>query len=87
MLTSNKRVTLEGRSVVDGNEIVRFIANIPTGADTRASFDTYINDQEAYRTNLKQVWKDEDEFRAIVREQEETAYATATEEDSEEKAE
>ncbi len=79
MLKSNKRVTLEGRSVVDGVEIVRFTANIPTDTDTRAQFDTYINDQEAYRTNLKQVWEDADAFQKLVREQEQVAY-TSTEE-------
>ena len=75
MLKVNKQTTLEGRSVIDNTEVVRFRATIPSSGTTPASFDTYVNDQSTYRQNIKQIRADEDEFRNAVREQEDEVYA------------
>lgn len=83
MLKVNKQTTLEGRSVIDNTEVVRFRATIPSGGNTPASFDTYVNDQSAYRQNIKQIRADEDEFRSAVREQEDEVYAEPVDETEE----
>lgn len=41
----------------------------------KTTMNTYINDQVAYRKNLKAVRADSDEFRAYVRDEEDKIFA------------
>lgn len=86
-LTKEKSVSLSGRSIIGNAEVARFSAQVATDENDSTTMNTYINDQAAYRKNLKAVRADSDEFRAYVREEEDKIFAevesTATNENTE----
>lgn len=88
-LTKEKSVSLSGRSIIGNVEVARFSAQVATDENDSTTMNTYINDQAAYRKNLKAVRADSDEFRAYVRDEEDKIFAeaeaTATTEDTETK--
>lgn len=75
MLIKEKSVSLSGRSVIDNVEVARFNAQVATNDNDTTSMNTYINDNVAYRKNLKVVRADTDEFRNYVRDQEDKIFA------------
>lgn len=88
-LTKEKSVSLSGRSIIGNVEVARFNAQVATDENDSTTMNTYINDQAAYRKNLKAVRADSDEFRAYVRDEEDKIFAEAespaTNEDTETK--
>lgn len=88
-LTKEKSVSLSGRSIIGNVEVARFSAQVATDENDSTTMNTYINDQAAYRKNLKAVRADSDEFRAYVRDEEDKIFAEAespaTNEDTETK--
>lgn len=88
-LTKERSVSLSGRSIIGNVEVARFSAQVATDENDSTTMNTYINDQAAYRKNLKAVRADSDEFRAYVRDEEDKIFAeaeaTATTEDTETK--
>ena len=88
-LTKEKSVSLSGRSIIGNVEVARFNAQVATDENDSTTMNTYINDQAAYRKNLKAVRADSDEFRAYVQDEEDKIFAevesTATNEDTETK--
>ena len=70
MLKQSKSVTLNGKSIIDGQETARFNVTIPTGENETPQFSIYVNDGELYQKNLEKVWADRDEFEKAVREPE-----------------
>ena len=73
--TKEKTVNLSGRSVIDDVEVARFSAQVATDINSTTTTNTYINDQAAYRKNIKQVRDDSDAFRAYVRAEEDKLFA------------
>lgn len=89
-LTKEKSVSLSGRSIIGDVEVARFSAQVATDESDTTTMNTYINDQVAYRKNLKAVRADSDEFRTYVRGEEDKIFAEAeagtdTAEDAEKK--
>ena len=78
-LIKEKTVLLVGRSVINNVEVARFNANIATNDDSMTTTNTTVNNVEAYRTNLRQVRKDADEFQTYVREVEDEAFTDDSE--------
>lgn len=76
-LTKEKSVSLSGRSIIGNVEVARFSAQVATDENDSTTMNTYINDQAAYRKNLKAVRADSDEFRAYVRDEEDKIFAEA----------
>ena len=76
-LTKEKSVSLSGRSIIGNVEVARFSAQVATDENNSTTMNTYINDQAAYRKNLKAVRADSDEFRAYVRDEEDKIFAEA----------
>ena len=76
-LTKEKSVSLSGRSIIGNVEVARFNAQVATDENDSTTMNTYINDQAAYRKNLKAVRADSDEFRAYVRDEEDKIFAEA----------
>ena len=74
MLKQSKSVTLNGKSIIDGQETARFNVTIPTGENETPQFSIYVNDGELYQNNLEKVWADRDEFEKTVREEEKKLY-------------
>ena len=54
-----------------------FRSQVATDENDTTTMNTYINDQVAYRKNLKAVRADSDEFRAYVRDEEDKIFAEA----------
>lgn len=79
MLSKEKKVQLSGRALINNVEVARFSAQVATDINDSTTMNTYINDQEAYRKNLKAVRADSDEFRAYVRDEEDKIFAEDTE--------
>lgn len=89
-LTKEKSVSLSGRSIIGDVEVARFSAQVATDESDTTTMNTYINDQVAYRKDLKAVRADSDEFRTYVRNEEDKIFAEAeagtdTAEDAEKK--
>ena len=88
-LTKEKSVSLSGRSIIGDVEVARFSAQVATDENDTTTMNTYINDQVAYRKNLKAVRADSDEFRAYFLDEEDKIFAEAgspaTNEDNETK--
>ena len=76
-LTKEKTVSLSGRSIINDVEVARFSAQVATDENDTTTMNTYINDQVAYRKNLKAVRTDSDEFRVFVRDEEDKIFAEA----------
>lgn len=81
-LTKEKMVNLSGRSVIDNVEVARFSAQVATDINSTTTTNTYINDQTAYRKNIKQVRDDSDAFRAYVRAEEDKLFAETADPDT-----
>lgn len=75
MLSKEKKVQLNGRSVIDNVEVARFSAQVATDINDSTTMNTYISDQAAYRKNLQTVRSDSDEFRTYVRSEEDKIFA------------
>lgn len=75
MLSKEKKVQLNGRSVINNVEVARFSAQVATDINDSTTMNTYINDQTAYRKNLQTVRSDSDEFRTYVRSEEDKIFA------------
>lgn len=80
MLKQSKSVTLNGKSIIDGQETARFNVTIPTGENETPQFSIYVNDGELYQKNLEKVWADRDEFEKAVREEEKKLYEQESDE-------
>lgn len=74
MLSKEKKVQLNGRSVIDNVEVARFSAQVATDINDSTTMNTYISDQAAYRKNLQTVRSDSDEFRTYVRSEEDKIF-------------
>ena len=73
MLKKEKTLNLTGRSLVNGTDVVRFDARLsPTGGTT--TINTYVNDQELYEKNRREVRKDMNDFRQYVFDQEDELF-------------
>ena len=73
MLKKEKTLTLSGRSLVNGADVVRFDARLSsTGGAT--TINTYVNDQELYEKNRREVRKDMNDFRQYVFDQEDVLF-------------
>lgn len=73
MLKKEKTLTLSGRSLVNGTDVVRFDARLSsTGGAT--TINTYVNDQELYEKNRREVRKDMNDFRQYVFDQEDVLF-------------
>lgn len=81
-LTKEKTVNLSGRSVINNVEVARFSAQVATDINSTTTTNTYINDQAAYRKNIKQVRDDSDAFRTYVRAEEDKLFAETTDADT-----
>lgn len=74
MLKKEKSISLTGRSLVNGTEVVRFDARLSsTGGAT--TINTYVNNQELYEKNRREVRKDMNDFRQYVFDQEDELFA------------
>lgn len=73
MLKKEKTLTLSGRSLINGTDVVRFDARLSsTGGAT--TINTYVNDQELYEKNRREVRKDMNDFRQYVFDQEDVLF-------------
>lgn len=73
MLKKEKTLNLTGRSLVNGTDVVRFDARLSsTGGAT--TINTYVNDQELYEKNRREVRKDMNDFRQYVFDQEDVLF-------------
>ena len=66
MLKTNKNITLNGVSVIDGIQVVYMNATISTDGGNGANVNKTIANQEVYVTNKVQVRADIAEFEAKV---------------------
>lgn len=66
MLTKTKKITIEGKSVVDGVKIATFMASIDSECPSDISFSSYQNNKAAYKDNRVAVRADEAEFEDYV---------------------
>lgn len=85
-LTKEKTVNLSGRSMIGNVEVARFSAQVATDINSTTTTNTYINDQAAYRKNIKQVRDDSDAFRTYVRAEEDKLFAEIAGADTEDSA-
>lgn len=65
-LQTTKSVTLQGNSTVSGNQIVYLTANVTTESAGNTSITQNIQNQELYRTNLKECRGDINAFQEKV---------------------
>lgn len=73
MLKKEKTLNLAGRSLIDGTEVARFDARLSsTGGAT--TINTYVNNQELYEKNRREVRKDMSDFRQYVFDQEDELF-------------
>jgi len=73
MLKKNKSISLTGESMINGQLVARFSANVSSdnieGSNSN-SFNTYIYNQELYEANRREVRKDMADFQQYVFDQE-----------------
>lgn len=62
MLTKTKKITLEGRSIIDGNEIAGFVATIDSTDPKNINFSSWQINKDLYKQNRVEVRADEAEF-------------------------
>lgn len=67
MLETNKSISLSGNSKIDEKSVVYLSATIST-EDGRSNSSTTVQNMELYEKNKVQCRADEDEFRQMVRE-------------------
>ncbi|HAP22490.1 MAG TPA: hypothetical protein DCR08_00780 [Lactobacillus sp.] len=74
MLKKEKTLNLTGRSVINGTDVVRFDARLSSTGGT-TTINTYVNNQELYEKNRREVRKDMNDFRQYVFDQEDELFA------------
>lgn len=74
MLKKEKTLNLTGRSLVNGTDVVRFDARLSSTGGT-TTINTYVNNQELYEKNRREVRKDMNDFRQYVFDQEDELFA------------
>lgn len=77
MLKKEKSLNLTGRSLINGTEVARFDARLSSNGGA-TTINTYINNQELYEKNRREVRKDMSDFRQYVFDQEDELFADAT---------
>lgn len=78
MLKKEKTLNLTGRSLINGTDVVRFDARLSSTGGT-TTINTYVNNQELYEKNRREVRKDMNDFRQYVFDQEDELFADAEE--------
>ena len=78
MLQQSKTTTYKGLSIQNGRETARFEVTVPSDLNSSPQIMSYVTDGQLYKKNLEAVWKDEDEFRKFVREEEKKLYEPAS---------
>lgn len=73
MLKKEKTLNLTGRSLVNGTDVVSFDARLSSTGGT-TTINTYVNDQELYEKNRREVRKDMNDFRQYVFDQEDELF-------------
>ena len=74
MLKKEKTLNLTGRSVLNGTDVLRFDARLSSTGGT-TTINTYVNNQELYEKNRREVRKDMNDFRQYVFDQEDELFA------------
>lgn len=72
-LNDVRKPYLTGRSLVNGTDVVRFDARLSSTGGT-TTINTYVNDQELYEKNRREVRKDMNDFRQYVFDQEDELF-------------
>lgn len=62
MLTKSKKITIEGRSVIDGVQVAGFVASIDSTNPYQMTLSSYQIDKAAYKANRVAARADEAEF-------------------------
>lgn len=73
MLKKEKSLNLTGQSSINGTDVVRFNAQLSSTGGT-TTINTYINNQELYEKNRREVRKDMNDFRQYVFDQEDELF-------------
>lgn len=73
MLKKEKSLNLTGRSLINGTEVARFDARLSSNGGA-TTINTYINNQELYEKNRREVRKDMSDFRQYVFDQEDELF-------------
>lgn len=81
MLKKEKSISLSGRSFIGETEVARFDARLSSTGST-TSINTYINNQELYEKNRKDVRKDMNDFRQYVFDQEDELFTDSSTDDT-----
>lgn len=79
MLTTTKKITLEGQSVIEGNVAVYMSGTISTDGSNNAGINKSISNQDLYNKNKVAVRKDMADFEALVYETEDNLIKNNTE--------
>lgn len=62
MLTKSKKITIEGRSVIDGVQVAGFVASIDSTDPSQMTLSSYQIDKVAYKANRVTARADEAAF-------------------------
>lgn len=73
MLKKEKSLNLTGRSLINDTEVARFDARLSSNGGA-TTINTYINNQELYEKNRREVRKDMSDFRQYVFDQEDELF-------------
>lgn len=77
MLKKNKSISLTGESTINGQSVARFNATISSDRSegpNSNSINTYVNNQDLYEKNRREVRKDMADFRQYVFDQEDELF-------------
>lgn len=76
MLNKTKSISLNGESVVEGEVVARFSANLSSDGNSSSndSVNTFIANRDLYEKNRKAVRKDMNDFRQYVFDQEDELF-------------
>lgn len=77
MLKKEKSLNLTGRSFVDDTEVAHFDARLSSNGGA-TTINTYINNQELYEKNRREVRKDMSDFRQYVFDQEDELFTNSS---------
>lgn len=80
MLKKEKSLNLTGRSLINGTEVARFDARLSSNGGA-TTINTYINNQELYEKNRREVRKDMSDFRQYVFDQEDELFTDSSADD------
>ncbi len=73
MLKKEKTLNLTGRSLINDTDVVHFDARLSSTGGT-TTINTYVNNQELYEKNRREVRKDMSDFRQYVFDQEDELF-------------